>query len=53
MPIAPIPAVTLTPVAYFPEGYFLENLAVRADGSVLITAVPKGIVVRSRSAARR
>jgi hypothetical protein len=39
MPIAPIPAVTLTPVAYFPEKYFLENLAVRADGSVLITAV--------------
>jgi hypothetical protein len=39
MPIAPLPAVTLTPVAYFPEKYFLENLAVRADGSVLITAV--------------
>jgi hypothetical protein len=39
MPSAPIPAVTLSPVAYFPEGYFLENLAVRADGSVLITAV--------------
>ena len=39
MPITPVPAVTLTPVAYFPEKYFLENLAVRADGSVLITAV--------------
>jgi len=39
MPLAPLPAVTLTPVAYFPEKYFLENLAVRADGSVLITAV--------------
>jgi hypothetical protein len=39
MPISPLPAVTLTPVAYFPEKYFLENLAVRADGSVLITAV--------------
>jgi hypothetical protein len=39
MPIAPVPQVTLTPVAYFPEKYFLENLAVRADGSVLITAV--------------
>jgi hypothetical protein len=39
MPLTPVPAVTLTPVAYFPEKYFLENLAVRADGSVLITAV--------------
>jgi sugar lactone lactonase YvrE len=35
----PVPAVTLTPVAYFPEHYFLENLHVRADGSVLVTAV--------------
>ena len=39
MPMTPVPAVTLTPVAHFPEKYFLENLAVRADGSVLITAV--------------
>jgi hypothetical protein len=39
MPLSPVPAVTLTPVAYFPEKYFLENLAVRADGSVLVTAV--------------
>ena len=39
MPMTPVPAVTLIPVASFPEGYFLENLAVRADGSVLITAV--------------
>jgi hypothetical protein len=39
MAIAPLPTVTLTPVAYFPERYFLENLAVRADGSVLVTAV--------------
>jgi hypothetical protein len=39
MPIPPVPAVKLTPVAYFPEKYFLENLAVRRDGSVLITAV--------------
>ncbi len=39
MTITPVPTVTLTPVAYFPEKYFLENLAVRADGSVLITAV--------------
>jgi hypothetical protein len=39
MPITPVPAITLTPVAHFPEKYFLENLAVRGDGSVLITAV--------------
>ncbi|WP_428338457.1 hypothetical protein [Mycobacterium sp.] len=39
MPIAPLPTVALTPVAQFPKGYFLENLAVRQDGSVLITAV--------------
>lgn len=39
MAIAPLPEVTLTPVALFPEKYFLENLTVRADGSVLITAV--------------
>jgi len=26
-------------VASFPENYFLENLAVRADNSVLITAL--------------
>ncbi|UQX10967.1 hypothetical protein [Candidatus Mycobacterium methanotrophicum] len=31
--------MTLTPVAYFPKNYFLENLAVRADGALLITAV--------------
>jgi hypothetical protein len=36
---APVPTVTLTPVATFPEKYFLENLAVRGDGSVLVTAV--------------
>ena len=39
MTMAPIPAVALTPVAYFPENYFLENLVVRADGSVLVTTV--------------
>jgi hypothetical protein len=39
MAIAPLPSVTVTPVGYFPKGHFLENLAVRADGSVLITAV--------------
>ncbi|GAA1709491.1 hypothetical protein [Streptomyces yatensis] len=39
MAIAPLPEVTMTPVAYFPKKYFLENLVVRADGSVLITSV--------------
>ncbi|WP_216896883.1 hypothetical protein [Nocardia alni] len=39
MVLAPIPEVAVTPVAHFPEKYFLENLVVRADGSVLITAV--------------
>jgi hypothetical protein len=39
MPPHPPPTVTLTPVAYFPQKYFLENLAVRADGSILITAL--------------
>ena len=39
MPMVPVPEVAITPVAYFPERYFLENLAVRADGSILITAV--------------
>jgi hypothetical protein len=39
MTMAPIPAVALNPVAYFPENYFLENLVVRADGSVLVTTV--------------
>jgi hypothetical protein len=27
MPMAPVPAITLTPVGYFPEKYCLENLA--------------------------
>lgn len=39
MSLPPPPTVTLTPVAYFPQKYFLENLAVRADGSLLVTAV--------------
>lgn len=39
MAIAPLPEVTVTPVARFPRKYFLENLVVRDDGSVLITAV--------------
>jgi hypothetical protein len=39
MTIAPLPQVSITPVAQFPKGYFPENLVVRADGSVLITAL--------------
>ena len=37
--MTPLPGVSLTPAAYFPEGYFLENLAVRADGSVLVSSL--------------
>lgn len=37
--MTPTPHVGITAVAYFPERYFLENLAVRADGSILVTAV--------------
>ena len=33
------PKAKLTTVALFPENYFLENLAVRADDTVLITAL--------------
>lgn len=29
----------LTTIAYFPEQFFLENLAVRADGSILVTVL--------------
>jgi hypothetical protein len=36
-----MPTVKLTTVAQFPAGYFLENVAVRADGSMLVTAVNK------------
>jgi hypothetical protein len=39
MTIAPLPKISVTPVVYFPKGHFLENLAIRADGSVLISAV--------------
>ena len=30
----------LTEVATFPRGYFLENIAVRRDGSLLVTEIP-------------
>lgn len=33
------PSATVDVVAEFPPGYFLENLAVMSDGSVLVTAV--------------
>jgi hypothetical protein len=33
------PAPTLTTGAVFPEGSFLENLAVRRDGSILVTVL--------------
>jgi hypothetical protein len=36
-----IPQATLEVVAEFPKGYFLENLAVRPDGSILISAMNK------------
>ena len=39
MALAPLPEVTVTPVTHLPEKYFPENLVVRADGSVLITAL--------------
>ncbi|OBI15087.1 hypothetical protein A5712_29285 [Mycobacterium sp. E2327] len=39
MALPPLPAVTMTPVAFFPQWYFPENLVVRADGSILVTDV--------------
>ncbi len=33
------PRAKLTTVALFPKGYFLENLVVRADGSMLVTVL--------------
>ncbi len=39
MPV--IPQAQLTVVAEFPKHYFLENLAVRSDGSILVTAFNK------------
>ena len=30
-------SIKLTPVAFFPKGSFVENLAVRRDGSILVT----------------
>ena len=39
MPHNNAPQAKLTTVALFPRGYFLENLAVREDGSLLVTAL--------------
>ena len=39
MAIPPLPTLALNPVAFFPKTYFLENLAVREDESILITAI--------------
>src|SRR5580700_1790075 len=36
---SPVPQVGLSIVAAFPKNYFLENLAIRADNSVLVTAL--------------
>ena len=36
-----VPQAQLTVVAEFPKHYFLENLAVRSDGSILVTAFNK------------
>src|SRR5262249_38732421 len=36
-----MPTAQLTTVAQFPVGYFLENVAVRADGSMLVTVLNK------------
>jgi hypothetical protein len=36
---SPVPQVRLATVATFPKNYFLENLAVRADNSILVTAL--------------
>jgi hypothetical protein len=35
-------AFILETLALFPKEYFLENLAVRADGSILVTVLNKG-----------
>ena len=39
MPSETLPKAKLTTVAVFPPKYFLENLAVRKDNSMLVTVV--------------
>ena len=41
MPISDPARIQLTTVAEFPKHYFLENLAVREDGSLLVTVLNK------------
>ena len=61
---SPVPQVRLSIVAAFPKNYFLENLAIRADNSVLVTALnhkelwyvpssPNGIEVAPRHDVRK
>jgi hypothetical protein len=37
MPTESVPQAKLTTIASFPIHYFLENMAIRADGSILVT----------------
>lgn len=39
MPMSPPRQASLSEIASFPAGYFLENIAVRSDGSMLVTTV--------------
>ena len=39
--MAELEQTELSVVAEFPVDYFLENLAVRCDGSILVTAMNK------------
>lgn len=39
MAMLPVPDTVISPVASFPKGSFLENLAVRSDGSILVTSL--------------
>jgi hypothetical protein len=53
MPTAPLPRAELATVASFPANYFLENLALRADNSALITAESQGTLVCTASGSHR
>jgi hypothetical protein len=48
MTMAPIPAVALTPVAYFPENYFLENRSFAPTSVVSQHGAAKRTVVRAQ-----
>ena len=49
MPDQTILQAKLTPVAYFPKQYFLENLAIRGDNSVLVTVANQSDDQRDRT----